>query len=91
MKDKLPDILAIAHEYYQKLFEKKDVDENIMNHFLRNVQSIGPDNIFVRNLMVQITLEELERIIFSFKNCKSPGMDGLSIEFYKKVFDIYKT
>ena len=33
VKDKLPHILAIAHDYYQKLFEKRDVHENIMNHF----------------------------------------------------------
>ena len=90
VQNKLPDILYIAHQYYQNLFKKKLVDENVMDSFLRNLPQISQDSFFVRNLMVAITIEELEHIVFSFKNCKAPGIDGLGIEFYKKVFGLIK-
>ena len=35
-----------------------------------------------------ITLDELEYIVKSCKRNKSPGLDGLSYEFYQATFDI---
>ena len=40
--------------------------------------------------MSPVSLEELADIIYTFENGKSPGIDGLSIEFYKKCFGIIK-
>jgi len=35
-----------------------------------------------------ITLDELEYIVKNCKRNKSPGLDGLSYEFYQATFDI---
>ena len=40
--------------------------------------------------MKPVTLQELETVIWSFKNGKAPGLDGLSIEFYKSTFKTIK-
>ena len=42
------------------------------------------------HLMRPVTFDELLDAIMSFKNGKSPGIDGLSIEFYKKNFEVIK-
>ena len=36
-----------------------------------------------QKLTQEITLTELKNAIFQMENAKSPGMDGLPIEFYK--------
>ena len=86
IKMELPDILDAAHKYYQGLFREKSVDSIVIGRFLQNIPTINKDSVFIRFLMVPISLEELECIIFSFKNCKAPGIDGLVIEFYKNNF-----
>ena len=90
VKRDLPDILNVAHNFFQKLFKRKVVDDHVIDSFLQNIPTIDHDDPFVRNLMALITLEELENIIFSFKNCKAPGIDGLGIEFYKMTFNVIK-
>ena len=39
---------------------------------------------------MRITIEEIFDAVMSFKNGKTPGLDGLTIEFYKEVFEIIK-
>ena len=36
----------------------------------------------------EISLEELESVLNSFQNNKSPGNDGLPIEFYKTCWNL---
>ena len=63
----------------------KSMVENILNH----VQPIHNDNIEY-DLCRNFTIDELWDAICSFLNSKSPGPDGLTIEFYKSVFSIIK-
>ena len=42
------------------------------------------------DLMLPITLDELWDALISFLNVKTPGPDGISIEFYKIMFPIIK-
>jgi hypothetical protein len=34
----------------------------------------------------EITIEECTNVIFKMKLNKAPGLDGLSVEFYRKFF-----
>ena len=61
------------------------MNESVANAFLENVDSIKGEHIF-EDLCRDFTIEELYDAIFSFINGKSPGPDGLTIEFYKCVF-----
>ena len=42
------------------------------------------------NLIKEMTIEELEEIVKSCDTNKSPGLDGLTYEFYQTTFDIIK-
>lgn len=40
--------------------------------------------------MSEITLEELEGIVFEMKKGKVPGPDGFLVEFFQEFWDIVK-
>ena len=84
------DILEIGRKYYQDLFSEKQLSPNpgLEEQFLNCVKQIPPE--FLDMLKSPISMQELRDTIFSFKKGKSPGPDGLSIEFYCSVFSIIK-
>ena len=43
-----------------------------------------------QQLMREISLEELEGVVFSMKKGKAPGPDGFPIEFFQEFWDIIK-
>ena len=43
-----------------------------------------------QQLMRDISLEELEGIVFNMKKGKAPGLDGFPIEFFQDFWDIIK-
>ena len=60
VKETLPEIMEIAHTFFKNLFGKKNVDDNVMESFLQKLPSIDKNNVFIRNLLIPITLEELD-------------------------------
>ena len=57
-----------------------------LQQFLSGLGSLPDD---VKNTMEeQLTLEELEYVVFHSKNNKSPGLDGISYEFFKFSWDL---
>lgn len=38
----------------------------------------------------KITIDEVKKALFSMKKCKSPGLDGLSVEFYLYFWEYIK-
>ena len=90
LKTGLADILNIAAQFYQNLYsENNTMNESIANAFLENIIPIDSEHIY-EDLCRDFTIEEMYDAIFSFLNAKSPGPDGLSIEFYKCVFSVIK-
>ena len=82
------EILDIGHKFYEKLFSKKELTGSLSteNAFFEGIKTVPVE--FLEILVAKITLEEVEIAINSFLNGKTPGVDGLSIEFYKAVFPI---
>ena len=72
-------ILSEQKEFYSKLYQK---DENV--HFdLKNSYGICvPEEIKLEQEKM-LTLDDLQDAIKSMKNNKTPGQDGLPIDFYK--------
>ena len=84
-------ILEIAKKFFENKFKPCRLEnENVLAKFLNQLQALEDNDLDRMGLMRLVTLEELEDIIMSFKNGKCPGIDGLSIEFYKKTFGIIK-
>ena len=89
LKDNLSDILNIAAGYHQNLYSENGMNENMADEFLENVEPIRAQFI-IEELCRDFTVEEMHDAIYSFNNAKLPGIDGISIEFYKCVFSVIK-
>ena len=73
------EILLLQKEYYQKLYsEDEDVEFSMNNHFGVYV----PEDIR-KDQERQITMQNLEYAIKGMKNNKTPGYDGIPVDFYK--------
>ena len=63
-------------------------DNSELDSFLHGLSTLPDD---VRDKMVEeMTIDELEEIVKKCNHNKSPGLDGLSYEFYQETFDIIK-
>ena len=81
------EILNEIHKYHTNIFSKQSLDAELQDELLSNVTHKLPSNI--KNQMDKsITKEELTLVIQLFKRNKSPGIDGLPIEFYIKFWPL---
>ena len=73
------DILKLQREYYQELFTK----DPSVNFDLRNETGIVIDSECVAASNIPFSIQEITQAIRNLKNGKTPGCDGLPIEWYK--------
>ena len=77
------DILSEAQKFYKKLYTEEGVDNMAQNDMLQNLdKTISPEsyNLLERDL----ELSELQEALKNMANGKTPGLDGICCEFYKK-------
>ena len=81
------DILTMIGTFYEKLYKSANVNIDDIKELLN---TINFDNILTddqKNYLDQTpSLEEFDNIIQFPKENKSPGLDGLPIEFYRKFW-----
>ncbi len=86
-KDK--DILRVATNFYSELYSAKSIDANRVNSFF---ESITPERVLSDDIQQNceglFTNNECLCAINNMKRNKSPGLDGLSIEFYDKFWPL---
>ena len=85
------DILIELHSFYSDLFTRKiDKCKNDCKAFLDtlNIPVISDENR--QNCDRDLTMEDLEDTLSKMSTGKSPGNDGLTIEFYKFFWDDLK-
>ena len=75
------EILETAHDFYQRLYSENPRDPEATKHFLNPIQQRNK----IENSLISksISEEELHGVIKEMAANKSPGPDGISIEFYK--------
>ncbi|KAJ8018623.1 hypothetical protein HOLleu_43296 [Holothuria leucospilota] len=82
------DIACVFHNFYSNLFSREDnVDHNMQNEFIKFL-SVTVDPSDKMNLDGPISLEEVKAALMNMSNNKSPGLDGIPYELYRKFFDI---
>ena len=81
------DILLMLKEYYQDLFTKQDLDTSLQDKLINNIDTKLPGTI---NAMMDsdVTIEELTMATKLMEVNKTPGIDGLPIEFYISFWDL---
>jgi exonuclease III len=88
------EILEEQYSFYKKLYNKKDEElegelEEEWNHLFKlNSNKVDEDDH--PEMVKRIEEEEIRRIIAGSPNDKSPGIDGLSNEFYKHFWEDIK-
>ena len=77
-----PDLLRITHNYYTQLYKQTTTDSQIQNQLLQKIhtQATPQQNAA---LNAPITLSELTNAIEQLPREKTPGRDGIPIEFYQ--------
>ena len=75
----------IAEKYYTKLFQKTKTrvgkQEKVLSKIVKKISDADK-----RNLDAPLTIKELEKALMSLLDNKSPGPDGITAEFYKKIW-----
>ena len=83
-------MLKITEEFYKKLFSQREVSQSVINFFLNYISPVSSSSGYMQKLLAPFTFQELLDAIISFINGRSPGPDGISVEFYKRVYEIIK-
>ena len=82
-------IYNYATDYFEGMYSENMTDSNRQDWFLSFIDktiTITDNEVLIR----EITDEEIFNIITKFSKNKSPGIDGLPIEFYLKFFHIIR-
>jgi hypothetical protein len=81
MVEKGPEILKEIKTYYEKLYGENKIDHILLEEALVNVPKLtNEQKIKTKGL---ITYNESLKALKSIKNGKTPGLDGISTDFYK--------
>jgi len=81
-------ILLEAKLLYERLFKAEKVDESSQEEFFLETPFSVANDIHRENLSADFSVDEILRAILGFKKNKSPGLDGLTAEFYIKFKDL---
>ena len=79
------DLKSTLVSFYSKLFTKEPTDSAIQDDLLRNVSKrVTRDQTALDQ---EITIEDLTNALNSLPNYKTPGSDGLTVEFYSHFWE----
>jgi len=80
------DILQEAHRFFQALYQERATCPTAQSAFLRSIKpTLNPND---DDLTRPITVDEVYSTISQIATGKSPGPDGLTIEFYRQNWEI---
>ena len=82
----------IATRFYVDLLSEEPMSADVRYHREKVWQEIQPQitHSMTEELVLPLTMLELETALQSLADNKCPGMDGLTTRFYKKYWDLFK-
>ena len=84
------DIIELyIYKYYEKLYKEEPFNQSMQNKFLDLISKKLNDHDR-EELDDEITDKEIYRAVMNLNTNKSPGIDGIPIEFYQKYWGIVK-
>ena len=83
------DILQTIHQFFTEVYATKPTDKTLQTEFLQCINS-KLDEPAKQNLDKPITQDELKLTIQNTDTNKSPGIDGLPVEFYQTFWSVLK-
>ena len=87
------DILKAQYQFYQSLYAKDEsfCSTEKINDFLAGIKIQSLDENLRQSCEGEITELECDQVLKSFQNGKSPGNDGIPVEFYKQFWSRLKS
>ena len=83
------DILSIAHSFYQNLYTSSQTEDKAIDSYLGSLNTERTlSDLEKDSCEGEITLDECTLAVSKMKINKSPGLDGICIEFYKKFWPV---
>lgn len=82
-------LLNVQYKFYEKLYSCVETDTNAMDELLQNIK-FHVEKSDVEICDSDITDEELFAALHKMSKNKSPGSDGLTVEFYCKFYPVLK-
>ena len=79
--------LETAKRFYEKLYSSTVIDETMLDQFLQHVPTIVTAD-HNELLCAPVTKSEIHNAISEMKSGKTPGPDGIGIEFYEKFWHV---
>ena len=83
------ELIKIAQDYYTKLYTPTRTDAIKQQQLLKNIDK-KIDATDRQKLDAPITAEELHTAVYQLHDKKSPGIDGITAEFYKTYWHLIK-
>ena len=77
-------------DFYQTLYKSTTPNNQHMENYIQNTNVKTLDSSMSGDIDGEITVEDMNAVVGSLQNNKSPGWDGLSTEFYKEFWDIIR-
>jgi hypothetical protein len=84
------DILKVASNYYETLYTSKNPNNNDIDDYMSRLDLPILDENKQRLCDGDISIQECEHAITNIKKNKSPGDDGLPVEFYNTFWEELK-
>jgi exonuclease III len=78
------EIMSEQFKFYKNIYSSKTLNTSNINFFKENMQKLNDENS--TKCEGKITEDECRLAINEMKNNKSPGSDGLTVEFYKQFW-----
>ena len=80
------EILKECSQFYQNLYSKQQNCIETQNEILTNLPNLMKNELN-EQLTKPINKNEIKQAIYQMENDKSPGIDGIPVEFYKTFYD----
>ena len=85
------DTLDEIVKFYKKLYSSDDIPHKMVDEYFNCLENVPTLNEDERRLCDEAISEcELKQAVLKIKNKRSPGLDGLTPEFYKYFYDDIK-
>ena len=87
VQSKIKEKLDIVERFYSSLYKRKDTCPKTQEFFISYIKRVLTEQQ-KDQLKEDLSIPEIKKVISEIKPNKSPGPDGISIEFYKSCYHI---
>ena len=79
-------LLKFVKKYYSNLYKSVECNDSFIDEYLTNIDTPRLSDIEANFCEGPITIDEATKALKDMKINKSPGLDGLSVEFYREFW-----